>query len=287
MLSSNSDGRTVPPPHHPQRIDLRRLQAPDAAYRLEHRAMVAGRRDGRAAARQGHEAEPIARRQVVDESLEPIERGAAVAQTHVRAIDDQEDDAGGLGDVVAAHVWQPLVGGRIRSSHGNQLERIDRARLAVDGESEVVGGEAGDRTPVFVDDDGIDCDEVDTRAEHGLLRVPDQGHGKEADGEGEHPHGDQRRHSTTGRRPGPDNWPVIEPHRYDSLDLRRSDNWIYGFPDRLFCRNPNAVPTSASGMKPAISRLVTDSLRFVISRQAIRRRAASRWFRASGDPVGR
>ena len=36
-----------------------------------------------------------------------------------------------------------------------------------------------------------------------------------------------------------------------------------GFSYASFCRNPNVVPTSASGMKPAISRPVTDSLRFV------------------------
>jgi hypothetical protein len=41
-------------------------------------------------------------------------------------------------------------------------------------------------------------------------------------------------------------------------------NWIYGSPSGPILTNPNTVPTSATGMKPAISRLVTDSLRFVI-----------------------
>jgi hypothetical protein len=49
------------------------------------------------------------------------------------------------------------------------------------------------------------------------------------------------------------------------MDFLRSKNWIYGPLDSLSYRNPNVVPISASGMKPAISRLVTDSLRFVIS----------------------
>ena len=169
--------------HRHQRIDLLRFHAANAADRLEHRAMVAGRLDDGTAARQGDQAEPIARREVVDQALEAVERGAAVAEAHVVAIDDEQDHPGRLGDVVAAHVGQRVVGPGLWSTHRDQLEGIDGPRLAVDGDGEVVGREAGDRTPVLVDDDGVDGDEVDARSEDGLLRVSDQGHDDEADGE--------------------------------------------------------------------------------------------------------
>ena len=89
-----------------------------------------------------------------------------------------------------------LTSGRRRSAgdvggaHGDQLEGVDRPGLAVDGEDEVVGGEARDGPAVLVHDDRVDRDEVDAGAEHGLLRVSGQGHDDEGDGEGGHPHGD-------------------------------------------------------------------------------------------------
>ena len=154
-----------------------------------------------------------------------------------------------------------------RGPHRDQLEGVDRARLAVDGEDEVVGGEAGDGAPVLVDHDCVDRDEVDARAEHGLLRVTGQGHDDEGDGEGEpaawrfgaplyhRGSGVPRRPQTVTR--------ASRRLRFNLLDSGASKNWIYGLP-KAHLRNPNAVPTSATGMKPAISRLVTDSLRFVI-----------------------
>jgi hypothetical protein len=52
--------------------------------------------------------------------------------------------------------------------------------------------------------------------------------------------------------------------RFGNLDSEHPTNWIFALPEGRRSRNHNTVPTSASGMKPAISPLVTDSLRFVI-----------------------
>jgi hypothetical protein len=182
--------------HRQQGIDLLQLHAADLADGVEDRLVIASRRDDRSAARHRDEAEAIARREVVDHALEPVERGPPIAQAHVVAIDDDEDDARRFGDVVAAHVRQPPIRRGLGGADGDELEGVDRSRLAVDGEDEVVGGETGDRTSVLVHDDRVDRDEVDAGAEDGLLGVSGQGHDDEHDGEGDPPHGDQRRHST-------------------------------------------------------------------------------------------
>ena len=162
-----------------------------------------------------------------------------------------------------------LTSGRRRSAgasvvaHRDQLEGVDRPGLAVDGEDEVVGGEAGDGPAVLVHDDRVDRDEIDAGAEHGLLRVSGQGHDDEGDGEGGQPHGDQRATLPPRRRPAAAIPRASGSCRFSNLDPAHSENWIYGVLYASFCRNPNVVPTSAPGMKPAIPRLVTDSRRFV------------------------
>ena len=243
---------------------LRMLHTADAGDGFEHRLVIAGRRNDRPTAGQRDQAEPIARREVLDQPLQAIELGPAVADPHVGPIDHQQDDAGRFGDVVAAHVRQPTVDGGVGGAHRDQLEGVDRARLAVDGQHEVVGGEARDGTAVLVDDDRVDRDEVDAGAEHGLLRPSDQGHDDEGDAESGQPHGDEG-----ATLPPRDRSPAARSHSFASFEFSNMDpaysgNWIYEVLYALFPCNPNVVTILASGIKPAIPPPVTDSSRFVL-----------------------
>ena len=193
--------------------------------------MVRGRLDVGAAAGQRDEADAIARREVVDQALQAIERGPAVAETEVAAIDDEEDDPGRLGDVVAADIGQPPIRRPFGGAHRDQLEGVDLARLAVDGEDEVVGGEASDGPAVLVHDDRVDRDEVDAGAEHGLLRASDQGHDDEGDGEGGQPHGDQRATLPPRRRPLAGIPARLAPNDSIIWIAAHSRNWIFGLPN--------------------------------------------------------
>ena len=126
-------------------------------------------------------------------ALAPVVQAGGAAlllDGHVVAIDDEDDDAARLGDVVRADVRQARVRGRVEGAYGDQLEGVDRARLAVDREDEVVGGQPGQRASVLVDDDRVDGDQIDACPEYGLLlRQPRRGGSKhEHDGEDCAPH---------------------------------------------------------------------------------------------------